>query len=166
MSHCAVEEAHKATTHLPFMWGALWCLYSGRLNLCYYCGIPIDHLWRLCFCWAVRNLRHRNRRPAPCGTVDKHIWNNHRVHAKGFSRSDLCTLGVERPEGCDRGTHKHQRGGHVVVLHSMELIQPHLLRLDLTVERRKLLRHAAQTRKTSHVPVCCLRNDKNMKIVW
>lgn len=36
---------------------------------------------------------------------------------------------------------KHKRGGYVVSLHTMEFIQPHLLWLDLTVKRRKLLRH-------------------------
>lgn len=44
-----------------------------------------------------------------------------------------------------RITHKHKSGGHVVSLHTMELIQPHLLWLDLPVERRKLLRHTATT---------------------
>lgn len=43
-------------------------------------------------------------------------------------------------------TYKHQSGGHVVYLHTMELIQPHLLWLDLTVERRKLLCHSIQTK--------------------
>lgn len=39
-------------------------------------------------------------------------------------------------------THKHKRCGDVVSFHAMELIQPHLLRLDLTVEWWKLLCHA------------------------
>lgn len=46
-------------------------------------------------------------------------------------------------------TYKHEGGGNVVGLHTMKFIQPHLLSLDLTVERRKLLRHAAQRTKTS-----------------
>lgn len=44
-------------------------------------------------------------------------------------------------------TYKHKRGGHTVYLHTMELIQPHFFWLDLTVERRKLLRHTSQTQK-------------------
>lgn len=35
----------------------------------------------------------------------------------------------------------------MVYLHTMEFIQPHFFRLDLTVERRKLLRHTSQTQK-------------------
>lgn len=50
-------------------------------------------------------------------------------------------------EVCRHVTYKHKRGGHVVSLHTMKFIQPHLLWLDLTVERRKLLRHTAQTQK-------------------
>lgn len=42
-------------------------------------------------------------------------------------------------------THKHKEGWNMVSLHTMEFIQPHLLWLDLTEERRKLLRHSAQT---------------------
>ena len=46
-----------------------------------------------------------------------------------------------------KSSYKHKRGGHMVPLHTMEFIQPHLLWLDLAVERRKLLRHATQTKK-------------------
>jgi hypothetical protein len=34
------------------------------------------------------------------------------------------------------GTYKHEFGRNVVILHMVELVEPHLLWLDLTRERR------------------------------
>lgn len=52
----------------------------------------------------------------------------------------------------------------MVPLHAVEFIQPHLLCLDLTVERRKLLRHTEQSTNGvkavfAHNKTKCLHSD-------
>jgi hypothetical protein len=60
-------------------------------------------------------------------------------------------------------THKHERGGDMVILHSVKSIQPHLLCLDLTNKGWKLLCHTeGDNTHKSLVHLCCAP-DKSIR---
>lgn len=63
-------------------------------------------------------------------------------------------------------TYKHKRRWHVVYLHTMKFIQPHLLRLDLPVEWGKLLCHSVTKTNSSRFSLCLLVCMSFTQNVW